>query len=143
VEEKKQIAKAPREESFLRFNGLSDPEFKFLASDIEGEVPAEYREDFMRPFVEMMGESERQESKEGPEAEELDMHSVSESRIVHDELLQYEMKRVIENTERSRQDLRKEVADIGVDALASLSKLLKDEKVSAKVRFSDREVAFG
>jgi hypothetical protein len=43
-------------ESFLRFNGLRDPEFRFLASDIEDELIAEYREDFMRPFVEMLGQ---------------------------------------------------------------------------------------
>ena len=49
-------------ESFLRFNGLRDDEFRFLASDIEEEMVAEYREEFMRPFVEMMGE--REEIKE-------------------------------------------------------------------------------
>jgi len=48
-------------ESFLRFNGLRDPEFRFLASDIEEELIAEYREDFLRPFVEMMGDNKRQE----------------------------------------------------------------------------------
>jgi len=52
-------------ESFLRFNGLRDPGFRFLASDIEEELLAEYREDFMRPFVEMMGEkNEGQKSME-------------------------------------------------------------------------------
>jgi hypothetical protein len=32
-------------------------------------------------------------------------------------------------------DLHREVADIGIDALVSLSRLLGDEKVSARVRF--------
>jgi hypothetical protein len=36
-------------ESFLRFNGLRDREFRFLASDIEEELIAEYREDFILP----------------------------------------------------------------------------------------------
>ena len=48
-------------EGFLRFNGLRDPEFRFLASDIEEELLAEYREDFLRPFVEMMGEGQTSE----------------------------------------------------------------------------------
>lgn len=67
--------------------------------------------------------------------EELDLHPASVSRIVHDVLFQAEMKRVIENTEKSMRDLRKEVAEIGIDALVSLSRLLRDEKVSARVRF--------
>jgi len=58
----------------------------------------------------------------------------SVSRIVHDVLFQSEMGRVIDNIEKSMQDLRKEVAEIGVDALVSLSRLLKNEKVSARVR---------
>jgi hypothetical protein len=73
--------------------------------------------------------------KEVEIAEELDLHPASVSRIVQDVLFQAEMNRLIENTEKSMQDLRREVADIGVDALVSLSRLLKDEKVSAKVRF--------
>ena len=68
-------------------------------------------------------------------AEAMDMHPASVSRIVHDVLFQAEMNRVIENTEKSMRDLRKEVADIGIDALVGLSRLLKNEKVSARVRF--------
>jgi hypothetical protein len=68
-------------------------------------------------------------------AEELDLHPASVSRIIHDVLFQAEMNLVIENTEKSMRDLRRDVADIGVDALVSLSRLLKDEKISARVRF--------
>ena len=68
-------------------------------------------------------------------AEAMEMHPASVSRIVHDVLFQVEMNRVVENTDKSMQDLRNEVADIGVDALVSLSGLLKNEKVSARVRF--------
>jgi hypothetical protein len=73
--------------------------------------------------------------KEVEIAQELDLHPASVSRIVHDVLFQAEMNRVIENTEKSMRDLHREVADIGIDALVSLSRLLKDEKVSARVRF--------
>jgi len=51
-------------ESFLRFHGLRDPEFRFLASDVEGELIAEYREDFMQPFVEMLGEGKKKGDEE-------------------------------------------------------------------------------
>jgi hypothetical protein len=56
-------------ESFLRFHGLRDPGFKFLASDIEEELIAEYREDFMQPFVEMLGEKEEKMGDKGEKDE--------------------------------------------------------------------------
>jgi len=56
-------------ESFLRFHGLRDPGFKFLATDVEEELIAEYREDFMRPFVEMSDQKE--EKKKGEKDEGL------------------------------------------------------------------------
>jgi hypothetical protein len=65
----------------------------------------------------------------------MDLHPASVSRIVHDVLFQAEMNRVIKNTEKSMCDLKREIADIGVDALVNLSRLLRDEKVSARVRF--------
>jgi hypothetical protein len=43
-------------ESFLRFNGLQNPEFRFLPDDVEEEKVAQYREEFMEPFVRMMRE---------------------------------------------------------------------------------------
>jgi len=73
--------------------------------------------------------------KEVEIAEELDLHPASVSRIVHDVLFQAEMKRVIEKTEKSMRDLQREVAETGIDALVSLSRLSKDKKVSARVRF--------
>jgi hypothetical protein len=42
---------------------------------------------------------------------------------------------VIENTEKSMRELHRKVANIGIDALVILSRLLGDEKVSARVRF--------
>jgi hypothetical protein len=45
------------------------------------------------------------------------------------------MNRVVENTEKNMRNLHREVADIGIDALVSLSRMLGDEKVSARVRF--------
>ena len=43
-------------ESFLRFHGLRNPEFRFLPDDVEEEKVAEYKADFMEPFVRMMEE---------------------------------------------------------------------------------------
>ena len=43
-------------ESFLRFHGLRNPEFRFLPEDVEEEKVAEYTKDFMEPFVRMMDE---------------------------------------------------------------------------------------
>ena len=44
-------------ESFLRFNGLRNPEFRFLPEDVEEEKVAEYTKAFVEPFVRMMDES--------------------------------------------------------------------------------------
>jgi hypothetical protein len=63
------------------------------------------------------------------------MHPASVSRIVHDPLFQQALHDVRKRTDKSMLELRVELADIGVDALASLSRLLKDEKVSTRVRF--------
>ena len=59
-------------ESFLRFHGLRDPEFRFLASDLEDELVAEYREDFMRPFVEMTGEGKKKDEGQKDESKTED-----------------------------------------------------------------------
>ena len=43
-------------EAYLRYHGLHDPELKYLTSDVVKEKAAEYRDEFMRPFVEAMEE---------------------------------------------------------------------------------------
>lgn len=43
-------------EAYLRYFGLRDSELKFLTGDVEEEKAAEYRDEFMRPFVEAMEE---------------------------------------------------------------------------------------
>ena len=43
-------------EAYLRYFGLQDPELKYLTNDVVKEKAAEYRDEFMRPFVEAMEE---------------------------------------------------------------------------------------